>query len=128
MRIASPSSEASMRWARARPPSSQRVRGASILDHPDFRTWLRPHTHRDDEVGAVAGASVEFGTPTYPGRIVGHVTATTIILVTLVFSGVLAYVPAAIAESKGYNHTGRWRRVDATAGPCATLCAYGRHP
>ena len=32
-------------------------------------------------------------------------TPTTLIFVIVLLSSVLAYVPAAIAESKGYNHT-----------------------
>ena len=45
------------------------------------------------------------GADTRQGRIVDQVTPTTLILVTVLLSSVLAYVPAAIAESKGYNHT-----------------------
>ena len=45
------------------------------------------------------------GADTRQGRIVDQVTPTTLILVTVLVSSVLAYVPAAIAESKGYNHT-----------------------
>ena|ERR1700730_440154 len=51
------------------------------------------------------GTPTPAGADSRQGRIVDQVTPTTLILVIVLLSSVLAYVPAAIAESKGYNHT-----------------------